>query len=107
MIINFDEIKVSDLENFKGGDKVYSASIYDDGDAKIMKGKLIPGASIGYHKHEGNAEIIYILDGVGNVRYDDDELVVKPGCAHYCPEGHSHSLRNDGKTDLIFFAVVK
>ena len=29
-----------------------------------------------------------------------------PGFCHYCPMGHTHSLENTGKEDLLFFAVV-
>ena len=47
--------------------------MFDDGDTKIMRGRLESGASIGLHTHEGNCEIIYILSGNGKVKYDDTE----------------------------------
>lgn len=28
------------------------------------------------------------------------------GDFHYCPDGHEHSLINDGDSDLVFIAVV-
>lgn len=29
-----------------------------------------------------------------------------PGTCHYCPQGHSHSLVNDGTEPLSVFAIV-
>ena len=67
---------------------------------------LEPGASIGLHTHQGNSEIIYILSGTGKVLYDGAYETLVPGACHYCPEGHEHSLINDGKDELRVFAVV-
>ena len=61
---------------------------------------LEPGASIGLHTHQGNSEIIYILSGTGKVLYDGAYETLVPGACHYCPEGHEHSLINDGKDEL-------
>ena len=34
------------------------------------------------------------------------EESLEAGDCHYCPKGHTHSLINVGKEDLVFFAVV-
>ena len=67
---------------------------------------LKPGCSIGYHKHEGTCEIIFIVSGKGKLIQDDEEFEVSPEQCLYCPEGHSHSLINNGTEDLVFFAAV-
>ena len=44
--------------------------------------RLIPGASIGYHEHEGETEMFYFLEGCGRVRDDDkyfDVIRLLPG----------------------------
>ena len=41
-----------------------------------------------------------------NVRADGETIRISAGQAHYCPKGHSHSLRNDGDEDLVFFAII-
>ena len=105
MNINFDDIKKEEFANFKGGEGALLAHMYFDGN-NILHGTLNPGSTIGYHKHEGNCEMIYILSGEGKVLFDESEERVKPGIMHYCPENHSHSLINDGSEDLIFVAVV-
>lgn len=106
MIIDFSKIETSILNNFKGGEKAYHAKMYTDENNKIMKGLLIPGASIGLHTHGTSSEIIYIIEGTGTLIYDDTTETVTEGCCHYCPKGHTHSLMNKGDKDLIFIAVV-
>ena len=106
MNIIFDEMDWKENPNFKGGEGIFRNKMSDDGTNKIMMGLLRPGCSIGYHKHEGSCEIIFVLEGKGSVVYDGEESEVGPGQCHYCPEGHMHSLANNGEEDLIFYAAV-
>ena len=106
MLIDFDKIEETIIANFYRGEKNTVAKMFVDDMNRIMCSKLEPGASIGYHQHENGSEVIYILAGNGICLYDDAKEKIKAGQCHYCPKGHSHSLINDGDTDLIFFAVV-
>jgi len=105
-MIDFEKTEKKVMPNFYGGDKEYRASMFTDEMNKIMKGVLIPGASIGFHKHETSSEIIFFLSGKGKVILEDGEERVEAGLCHYCRKGSSHSLVNDGDEDLIFYAVV-
>ena len=40
------------------------------------------------------------------MEYEDTKEKLYPGDCHYCPQGATHSLSNEGTEDLIFFAVV-
>ena len=106
MNIDFDKIDLSVIPSFKGGEKEYRAKMFFDGTNRIMKGLLIPGASIGMHTHEDSSEIIFITAGKGAVIFDGAKSVVQAGICHYCPKGHTHSLINDSDADLEFLAVV-
>ena len=70
MIIDFNDIEEKTVPHFKGGEKEYRVRTYLDSENRIMRGVLKPGASIGYHKHELNSEIMYIISGKGHVLYD-------------------------------------
>lgn len=85
MYIDFENMQTKQLPNFKGGEKIFFADMFDDGNAKIMRGRLESGASIGFHTHEENCEIIFILDGTGKVKYDETEEKLSAGSCHYCP----------------------
>ncbi|HOA85100.1 MAG: cupin domain-containing protein [Clostridiales bacterium] len=107
MLIDFSKIDTESIANFRGGEGRFDVKMYvDPGKNKIMCGRLAPGASIGMHRHEGNCEIIYFLEGRGRMLTDGGVEEVGAGLCHYCPAGHEHSLINDGKVDLVFFAVV-
>lgn len=106
MNINFDSIPETIIPHMRDGEKEVRAHMFADGLCKIMKGYLIPGASIGLHIHESSSEIIYILNGTGKILYDDSCETLVSGSCHYCPKGHAHSLINDSNSNLEFFAVV-
>lgn len=109
MQIIFDAMETTVIPHMRGGEKEVSAKMYTDAQCKIMRGTLIPGASIGLHTHDTSSEIIYILSGTGKVLCDGSYESLSAGSCHYCPKGHEHSLINDNGADgetLEFFAVV-
>lgn len=113
MTIKFDEMDITILPEFKGGEKELAANMFFDGTNRIFKGRLIPGATIGMHTHDDSCEVIFVLEGNGTI------VEKEPGCEEaqtrsvgagdclYCPKGHTHSLRNtSSEGDLVFYAVV-
>ena len=67
MNINFNEIEAKELVNFKGGEKSVFMKMFSDENNKVAMLRLEPGASIGLHRHEGNSEAIYIIEGNGEM----------------------------------------
>lgn len=106
MLIDFEKLTEQENPHFKGGEGSFFNKAFSDGRVKIMRGRLEPGASIGLHTHEGNSEIVFILEGSGKMLYDGEYEELPEGACSYCPEGHEHSLINSGDGDLIFYAVV-
>ncbi len=106
MLIDFCKIKEEKIQNFKGGEGELDTRNFIDNDNKIMMSRLKPGASSGLHKHEGNCEIVYVVEGEATFIYDDKKEVVKAGQVHYCPDGHTHSMKNNTDKDLVYFAIV-
>lgn len=68
--------------------------------------RLVPGASIGYHVHEGESEMFYFLEGHGRVQDDDAFFDVSAGDAMATLSGHGHSVENTGDTDLVILAAI-
>ena len=113
MIIRFDEMDLSVLPQFKGGEKEFRANMFFDGTNRAFRGILVPGSTIGMHTHEDSCEIIFILNGNGTIvekKPGTDQVTEQPvsaGDCLYCPKGHSHSLQNlNGSEDLVFYAAV-
>ena len=68
---------------------------------------LEPGAGLGYHKHEGTTETMYILKGRGRyVDEDGKETVLEPGDVTFTDNGQGHSLYCEGDEPLEFIALV-
>lgn len=106
MIIDFNKIDEEAVFNFKGGQGELDTRNFMDSKNKIMKSRLKPGASSGYHMHEQNSEIVYVISGTGYFKYDDIEERFEAGDVHYCPMGHSHAMFNDGNADVVYLAIV-
>lgn len=106
MILDFNNMPVGEMKNFKGGEKSVFAAAYADSLCRIMKVSVPAGASIGLHTHEGNCEVVFCLSGNAKAVYDGVEERIVPGTAHYCPKDHNHTVINDGTEDFVAFAVI-
>lgn len=106
MIIDFNKIEASKTTEFLGGKGDFFIRSFKDDLNNIMCDTLAPGASVGYHKHVCDSEVILILKGHGEVKYDNQITPVSAGMCLYCPKGHSHSLINSSDEEMVFFAVV-
>lgn len=67
---------------------------------------LPPGASIGPHQHEGEDEIYIITHGTGILDDGTNRTPVSAGDAILTGNGESHSIANNGDTDLELIAVI-
>lgn len=107
MIIDFEKMEEVANPGFKGGEGTTLFRTFNDRMNKIMRGHLDVGCSIGYHTHETNSEIMYIISGEGRCVTDEGEERLTAGMSQYCPKGHGHGLINASPNEpLIFFAVV-
>jgi mannose-6-phosphate isomerase-like protein (cupin superfamily) len=68
--------------------------------------RLLPGSSIGYHRHDGEEEIFYILSGVATINDSGTVSPAGPGDAILTGGGASHSIANEGSEPLEFLAVI-
>ncbi len=72
-----------------------------------MQAKLtLPvGASIGFHRHDGEEETFVIIAGRAELDEDGVKTTLEPGDSSLTGNA-GHSLRNIGDTDLVVFAVI-
>lgn len=67
---------------------------------------LAPGSSIGYHKHEREYEVYFILEGKAEIVEDGETYFLEPGDMMQCRDGSGHSIENVGDTPLRFLALI-
>ena len=106
MIIDFKNMEETASENFKGGEGVLYRKGHHDDMGKIIWLRIPQGSSIGYHTHETDCEVMYIVSGRARCIDDGEERELKAGDVHYCPQGHSHCMMNRDEEDLVIFGVL-
>lgn len=107
-----DKTAVEVRKNMRGGDgEVTITSWLEDKDkpnnvrlAGVLT--LPPGASIGVHKHEGEAKIFHIISGTGDYNDNGEVVKVKAGDTAVCPSGCEHGIKNTGEEPLILNGFI-
>lgn len=64
-----------------------------------------PGGRTPLHKHEWEHEV-YVLEGEGFVRHEDQEYTIRPGDAIFVPPNRLHQFRTTQSTYLKFLCMV-
>ena len=105
-MIDFNEIKITELHEFNGGTKTVLGRIFQDEHIKIMKAELRKGTSIGFHIHTTSCEVVYVIKGIAKCIFEDHIEYVHEGQCHYCIKGGSHSIMNEQDEPLIMLCVV-
>ena len=68
---------------------------------------LPPGASVGVHKHGGDAEAYIVLSGSGLYTNKDGEKIrLKAGDVTFCYDGEIHGMENDGDEPLLMAGII-
>lgn len=65
-----------------------------------------PGDSIGYHRHEGEYEVYYVLEGTAKIVDDGEEYLLHAEDMMQCKNGSSHSVENVGDGPLKMVALI-
>ncbi len=107
MILDFENMAPVSAQHFKGGEGTLQVRKFDDpAMGAVVRLTLPPHTSIGLHTHEGNCEVVYVLAGSGECLYDDTCYPIHRGMVVYCPEHHSHSIRNTGEETMELLGVL-
>jgi len=112
MIRKATECKKEYRENMRGGNGTVEITNFVTPAELNDKGRLFanitlhPGCGIGYHIHEKDSEIFYLMKG--SVLYNDNgaECTLVAGDVMVCPAGTGHSISNIGEEDAEVIAVI-
>ena len=113
MIRKSENCKVEQREHMRDGDGTVLLTHFIEGPAELNeKGRLFskitlnPGCSIGYHVHEGDAELFYIMKGTALYNDNGAACTVQAGDVTFCPSGSGHGIRNDSEEAVELIAVI-
>lgn len=99
-------------ENMRGGDGVVEMTNFVSSAELNEKGRLFgkivlkPGCGIGYHIHEKESELFYIIKGTAV--YDDNgtKTQVHAGDVTITSPGQGHSIKNEGTDTVELVALI-
>lgn len=106
MILNFDKIEKVKLEKMRNGEGYVYMQKYDDGRKMIAQITIPPQASIGFHTHVNDDEVVYVLKGQGKCLMGKETCMLKAGDVNYTSKEESHSIINDSSEDLVILAII-
>ncbi|MBQ2718753.1 MAG: cupin domain-containing protein [Clostridia bacterium] len=112
MIKKFEELKTEERTHMRGGDGTVTVTSFVSAEELNQKGRLFgkitlrPGCGIGYHVHETDSELFYILKGTAV--YDDNGTVTKvsAGNVTLTPAGTGHAIKNESDEDVELIALI-
>ena len=99
-------------ENVRGGE---GALVFHDflvteesfGAGKLFSRTVLPaGTSIGEHRHDGEFEVYYVLEGMVEVLDGGAWQTLRRGDMHLCASGESHAVRNSSADEAQILMLI-
>ena len=112
MIRKAEECKVEYREKMREGNGTVQITNFCDAAELNDKGRLFgkitlnPGCSIGYHVHENDTELFYLMKGEALYNDNGTECILHAGDVMVCPAGTGHAVANNGQEDVELCAVI-
>lgn len=113
MIRRKEECKIEYREHMRDGNGTVELTGFIEGPEELCeKGRLFSkitlksGCSIGYHVHENDSELFYMIKG--NAKYNDNgnTVSVSAGDVMICPAGTGHGIENDSDDTAELIALI-
>ena len=112
MIRKAEECKVEYREKMREGNGTVQITNFCNAAELNDKGRLFgkitlnPGCSIGWHVHEKDTELFYIIKGTAVYTDGDTDKVVTAGDVTICPTGTGHGIANNGDEVVELIALI-
>ena len=112
MIRKAAECKKEYRENMRGGNGTVEITNFASPAELNDKGRLFanitlkPGCGIGFHVHEKDSELFYLMKGEALYNDNGVESLVRAGDVMLCPAGTGHAITNNGEEDVELCAVI-
>ncbi len=81
------------------------AGDFESGMRFLHETTLPPGTTIGSHRHEGNEELYFFIEGSGTMVVDGQRMPMQAGDVCLTKSGSTHELINDSGAELRIMVV--
>ncbi len=113
MIRKKEECKKEFREHMRDGKGTVELTHFIESPEELYnKGRLFSkitlksGCSIGFHIHENDSELFYILKGKAEYNDNGELRTVEAGDVTICPEGSGHGIENKSEETVELIAVI-
>ncbi|MCR4656605.1 MAG: cupin domain-containing protein [Lachnospiraceae bacterium] len=113
MIRKKEDCKTEQREHMRDGKGVVELVNFIEGPEELCgKGRLFSkiilksGCSIGFHIHEKDSELFYILKGSAEYNDNGEIKTVEAGDVTICPVGSGHGIENKSDETVELIAVI-
>jgi quercetin dioxygenase-like cupin family protein len=113
MIRRKEDCRTEYREHMRDGDGTVQLTSLIEGPGELNdKGRLFskitlqPGCSIGFHIHDKDAELFYILSGSAEYNDNGNCVTVSAGDVTICPTGTGHGIANHTDQVVELIAVI-
>ncbi|MBN2736978.1 MAG: cupin domain-containing protein [Spirochaetales bacterium] len=112
MVKTLEQMEIDIRDKMRGGNgqiKITHVFKQDElhGKARLFASMTLePGSSVGYHVHENEEEIYYIISGEAEVDDNGEIRRLSSGDALLTSSGKGHSIKNSGEKPLEILAVI-
>ena len=113
MVRRSNECHVKVNENMRGGDGSVRITSFISGPEELLsKGRLFslitlePGCSIGYHVHENESELFYIIKGSPTYNDGGEEVQISAGDVTIVEPGKGHGIANRTEETCQLVALI-
>ena len=113
MIRHNNEYRLEERFEMRGGNgTVKIEHLWEPGSEILAPNRLMaritlePGCSVGFHPHDGEEELYYILSGKAKVNDNGIEAELQVGDCTLTGNGAGHSIACAGDEPLVIMAIV-
>ena len=112
MIKKAADFKTVYNEKMRGGNGIVEITNFATPEELNNKGRLFanitlkPGCGIGFHMHENESELFYVMKGQALYNDNGTEYIVNAGDVMICPAGTGHAVSNNGEEVVELCAVI-
>ncbi|MDD3348253.1 MAG: cupin domain-containing protein [Bacilli bacterium] len=109
MLTSFNKEKQQEVLNMRGGEgRVFIEKLEPRLHHMKMYARIVipAGSSIGFHFHETDEEMVYVLSGKGEVTMGEQKMIMNEGAINITKQSESHSIKNIFSEDLVLLAII-
>ncbi len=98
-------VSIENAEHYIWGEICDGWHLLQRDDISIIQERVPAGAAEVRHYHTKARQFFYILEGEGNMVFEDRQVVLKKGDGLEVPPQVRHQFRNQSNTDVHFLVI--